>query len=348
MISKNKGFTLIELLVAIAIILVIGSIAMLSLSSAKAKGRDSARMQAIVQINKAISMYTLNNGTPPDLGNINCLNISLPNPDCVADQATHPENWLVLEQQLSPYIPKLELDPCPSCTADVWNISKVAYAAENINYDFVYEAPAATAAYLQANNLSTAGLTNQGYRIYAKKLESENSMFGYGFSLNGIAPIVTSNTDNLPPNCPYDNKNQCDEWQKSVDEYTVKCKDGDQEACDWLKKNGIDISSDDSKCPYENEEDCANWQKLVDEYTVSCQNGDKEACDWLKNNGIDVPNTSAKCPYNDEVACKEWQENVDNNTLKCQGGDEEACKWLSDNGVSLPENKSNTEQSSER
>lgn len=288
MIPKNKGFTLIELLVAIAIILVIASIAMFSLNSAKEKGRDSARMQAIIQINKAISMYILNNGTPPNLGDISCLDTNLPNPDCVADQATHTANWLVLEQELSPYISKLEVDPCPSCSANVWDITKIAYAANNEVYDFVYEAPAGTASYLQTNNLPTTGLTDQGYRIYAKKLESENSMFGYGFGLNGVSSILAPVSEDQYPNCPYDNEKQCTEWQSQVDEYTIQCKKGNQESCNWLKEYGIEVNPDsqDPKCPYENEKDCESWQKIVDEYTLTCQKGDKEACTWLAENGI--------------------------------------------------------------
>lgn len=63
--KKNKGFTLIELLVVIAIIGLLSSVVMASLNSARAKARDTARKQSLVQLRNALQMYFADNGSFP-------------------------------------------------------------------------------------------------------------------------------------------------------------------------------------------------------------------------------------------------------------------------------------------
>jgi prepilin-type N-terminal cleavage/methylation domain-containing protein len=61
----GAGFTLIELLVVISIIALLASILMVSVNSAKAKGRDSTRMANVSQLTKALELYyNSNNGYP--------------------------------------------------------------------------------------------------------------------------------------------------------------------------------------------------------------------------------------------------------------------------------------------
>ncbi len=55
--SKHKGFTLIELLMVIAIIGLLSSITLASLQTARARSRDSRRIQDLQQARTALTLY---------------------------------------------------------------------------------------------------------------------------------------------------------------------------------------------------------------------------------------------------------------------------------------------------
>lgn len=55
--QHTKGFSLIELLVVIAIIGILSSVVMVSLNSARAKGRDAKRVTDLKQLSLALSLY---------------------------------------------------------------------------------------------------------------------------------------------------------------------------------------------------------------------------------------------------------------------------------------------------
>lgn len=119
-LSGSRGFTLIELLVVISIIGVLTSVTLASVSQAREKAQNSARVQALRQIDLAIKMYELNNDGKVPLLNNRCGvgNFSdMPSSNCRAVQTAEPgtveyNNWLTLQDELSDYIPKLPVDPC--------------------------------------------------------------------------------------------------------------------------------------------------------------------------------------------------------------------------------------------
>src|SRR4051812_11841256 len=62
---KDRGFTLIELLVVISIIGMLASIVLVSLNSARGRGRDARRQSDMEQIYNALYSYYLDNGCLP-------------------------------------------------------------------------------------------------------------------------------------------------------------------------------------------------------------------------------------------------------------------------------------------
>lgn len=60
-----KGFTLIELLVVVAIIALIGSFLIVSISSSRAKGHDTKRISDLQSLQTALELYKSNYGSYP-------------------------------------------------------------------------------------------------------------------------------------------------------------------------------------------------------------------------------------------------------------------------------------------
>jgi type II secretion system protein G len=63
--KKQSGFTLIELLVVVAIIGLLGSIVMTSLSLARRKARDTQRVSNLSVLRDALAAYHIDNGAYP-------------------------------------------------------------------------------------------------------------------------------------------------------------------------------------------------------------------------------------------------------------------------------------------
>lgn len=174
-LTRLGGFTLIELLVVVAIVGVLSSVILVSVSSAREKARDTRRMSDIKEIQKAIELYIANNGTTPDLG-AGCNN---PNGEDISCFSNDMEvsgigfSWTILETQLSPYIKTLPKDPCGiSC-----------YDEERDNYrgifTYRYSAPSSLTLSRDAEGIYPTALD---YDIYAQNLETREDSFGFGFS----------------------------------------------------------------------------------------------------------------------------------------------------------------------
>ncbi len=67
-LNKNKGFTLIELLVVVAIIGLLASVVLASLSTARGRGRDAKRLQDMNQVRTALELYNSTNNAYPSTG----------------------------------------------------------------------------------------------------------------------------------------------------------------------------------------------------------------------------------------------------------------------------------------
>ena len=62
---RKKGFTLIELMVVIALIAIFSSIVMASFTTVRARNRDGKRVSDIREIEKALSLYQIENNVFP-------------------------------------------------------------------------------------------------------------------------------------------------------------------------------------------------------------------------------------------------------------------------------------------
>lgn len=78
--KSKKGFTLIELVVTVAIIGILSSIVLVSMTSSRAKGRDGRRLSDINQIKSGLDLYFSSGTGYPDLstwnsGNLSCASV---------------------------------------------------------------------------------------------------------------------------------------------------------------------------------------------------------------------------------------------------------------------------------
>jgi type II secretion system protein G len=111
-INYTKGFTLIELLTVIAIIGILASVVLVSLSSSRAKSRDDRRKSDLAVIQQAIEMYYSDHHSFPS-------NTSTPAVSSATDG--NPIDVASLKTALSGYLPTMPSDP-----------------SGNVPYEYVY------------------------------------------------------------------------------------------------------------------------------------------------------------------------------------------------------------------
>lgn len=116
---KNKGFTLIELLVVVAVIGVLASIVLSSLSDVRVRARDAKRLADIRTIQSALEIYNLDNGKYP----------TVPTGVSGAWSGSNTSNWDALEILLGTTLP---VDPLNT------SIGNEAQVQAEGNYVYTY------------------------------------------------------------------------------------------------------------------------------------------------------------------------------------------------------------------
>jgi len=104
--NTRRGFTLIELLVSIAVISLLGSIVLVSLSSVRKKARDTRRIQDFKNLIVALELFRaaegrLPNNTDNDTGGFDVGNSSLVDPEgFIAELQTPPSGASILRMPI--------------------------------------------------------------------------------------------------------------------------------------------------------------------------------------------------------------------------------------------------------
>lgn len=149
-LSRKHGFTLIELLVVIAIIGLLASTVLASLSTARAKARDIARLSEARELMKALEIYRTKNGSYP------CSGTAM---SCV----TGVDNYSIRAYLRRPPTGTYQAAPTPANAIETTlRTSLYAPASDPSGYSLMYRIRSTTSGY-QADPLSytiTIGLEN--------------------------------------------------------------------------------------------------------------------------------------------------------------------------------------------
>jgi len=119
-LHKKSGFTLIELLVVVAIIGILATVVLSSLSNARERARDAKRLSDIKTIQTALEIYYLDNGRYP-----NSINLAkgIPNTD-PHNAVSSNDSWGNLETRMGITLPR---DPVNDLVGDDFDDSGYAY-----------------------------------------------------------------------------------------------------------------------------------------------------------------------------------------------------------------------------
>ena len=67
-VEKQKGFTIVELLIAIVVIAILAAISIVAYNGIQVRGRDASRASDVNSIQKALSLYYVDEGKYPACG----------------------------------------------------------------------------------------------------------------------------------------------------------------------------------------------------------------------------------------------------------------------------------------
>ena len=116
------AFTLIEIMVVIAIIGLFTSVIVVSIASARARARDTKRIEEIQQVINALYLFYYDHGRFPDgddcIGATNCLSVlgECIGGECGGNSGAGKTN--ILGTLLAPYINEIPKDPLHNCPDD--------------------------------------------------------------------------------------------------------------------------------------------------------------------------------------------------------------------------------------
>lgn len=174
--DENYGFTLVELLIVIVIIAILAAITIVAYNGIQGRARDSARSQALQQVESALAMYYTDNGQYPTSGGSTIAGITSWN-------TTADASWGTLAAALQPYMSKLPTDPIATQNANVLTAPSA--------YDFAY--------FSNSNGTYCNSGKNQMY-IIVYRLEASTPPWSSGSTCSGTAlgpyGSTASNTGN--------------------------------------------------------------------------------------------------------------------------------------------------------
>jgi len=105
MFKKSPGFTIVELLIVIVVVAILATIAIVAYNGIQARARDSERQTEMQTIEKALSLYFIDNGSYPTCSNTTYVPTSAPG-GC---------NFTVIAPSLVPkYLNIMPIDPSNS------------------------------------------------------------------------------------------------------------------------------------------------------------------------------------------------------------------------------------------
>jgi prepilin-type N-terminal cleavage/methylation domain-containing protein len=114
---KQEGFTIVELLIVVVVIAILAAITIVSFNGIQARARDSARIENIQAIAKAIELYKVDNNQYPVISDAYSAETTC---GSQTENWGHCDRWKLLSNELAPY---MKLDPTSLSAVTTGNYS---------------------------------------------------------------------------------------------------------------------------------------------------------------------------------------------------------------------------------